>query len=83
MYSFLFLIYLCLNIFHQDNNTGLTKQCLASLYKKNIQRLTKVIYPLCLVKLKTHKYYEALSFLHFIKMHTYARVTLIKLLLQL
>ncbi|KAG0412636.1 hypothetical protein HPB47_010228 [Ixodes persulcatus] len=27
--------------FSRDNNTGLTKQCLASLYKKNIQRLTK------------------------------------------
>uniref|UniRef100_A0A668VYR4 Uncharacterized protein n=1 Tax=Oreochromis aureus TaxID=47969 RepID=A0A668VYR4_OREAU len=28
--------------FTRDNNTGLVKQCLSSLYKKNIQRLTKV-----------------------------------------
>lgn len=28
--------------FARDNNTGLVKQCLSSLYKKNIQRLTKV-----------------------------------------
>uniref|UniRef100_A0A8C6MG88 COP9 signalosome subunit 3 n=1 Tax=Nothobranchius furzeri TaxID=105023 RepID=A0A8C6MG88_NOTFU len=28
--------------FTQDNNTGLVKQCLSSLYKKNIQRLTKL-----------------------------------------
>uniref|UniRef100_A0A671PVM7 COP9 signalosome complex subunit 3-like n=1 Tax=Sinocyclocheilus anshuiensis TaxID=1608454 RepID=A0A671PVM7_9TELE len=27
--------------FARDNNTGLVKQCLSSLYKKNIQRLTK------------------------------------------
>ena len=29
-------------IFTRDNNMGLVKQCLSSLYKKNIQRLTKV-----------------------------------------
>uniref|UniRef100_A0A673XUF1 COP9 signalosome subunit 3 n=1 Tax=Salmo trutta TaxID=8032 RepID=A0A673XUF1_SALTR len=28
--------------FTRDNNTGLVKQCLSSLYKKNIQRLTKI-----------------------------------------
>lgn len=28
--------------FTRDNNMGLVKQCLSSLYKKNIQRLTKV-----------------------------------------
>uniref|UniRef100_A0A7N6BLG4 COP9 signalosome complex subunit 3 n=1 Tax=Anabas testudineus TaxID=64144 RepID=A0A7N6BLG4_ANATE len=28
--------------FTRDNNTGLVKQCLSSLYKKNIQRLTKL-----------------------------------------
>uniref|UniRef100_A0A8C5BSI5 COP9 signalosome complex subunit 3 n=1 Tax=Gadus morhua TaxID=8049 RepID=A0A8C5BSI5_GADMO len=28
--------------FTRDNNTGLVKQCLSSVYKKNIQRLTKV-----------------------------------------
>uniref|UniRef100_A0AAY4D9T0 COP9 signalosome complex subunit 3 n=1 Tax=Denticeps clupeoides TaxID=299321 RepID=A0AAY4D9T0_9TELE len=28
--------------FARDNNTGLVKQCLSSLYKKNIQRLTKI-----------------------------------------
>lgn len=28
--------------FTRDNNSGLVKQCLSSLYKKNIQRLTKV-----------------------------------------
>lgn len=28
--------------FTRDNNTGLVKQCVSSLYKKNIQRLTKV-----------------------------------------
>uniref|UniRef100_A0A665XAF0 COP9 signalosome complex subunit 3 n=1 Tax=Echeneis naucrates TaxID=173247 RepID=A0A665XAF0_ECHNA len=28
--------------FSRDNNIGLVKQCLSSLYKKNIQRLTKV-----------------------------------------
>lgn len=32
----------------RDNNTGLTKQCLASLYKKNIQRLTKTFLTLSL-----------------------------------
>uniref|UniRef100_A0A673AL20 COP9 signalosome complex subunit 3 n=1 Tax=Sphaeramia orbicularis TaxID=375764 RepID=A0A673AL20_9TELE len=38
--------------FTRDNNTGLVKQCLSSLYKKNIQRLTKVdvIYVLKLIK---------------------------------
>uniref|UniRef100_A0A674B656 COP9 signalosome subunit 3 n=1 Tax=Salmo trutta TaxID=8032 RepID=A0A674B656_SALTR len=30
--------------FTRDNNTGLVKQCLSSLYKKNIQRLTKVYF---------------------------------------
>ena len=34
--------------FTRDNNTGLVKQCLSSLYKKNIQRLTKVGMPTCL-----------------------------------
>uniref|UniRef100_A0A6M2CR81 COP9 signalosome complex subunit 3 n=1 Tax=Rhipicephalus microplus TaxID=6941 RepID=A0A6M2CR81_RHIMP len=34
--------------FSRDNNTGLTKQCLASLYKKNIQRLTKTFLTLSL-----------------------------------
>uniref|UniRef100_A0A8C7SYR3 COP9 signalosome subunit 3 n=1 Tax=Oncorhynchus mykiss TaxID=8022 RepID=A0A8C7SYR3_ONCMY len=29
--------------FTRDNNTGLVKQCLSSLYKKNIQRLTKAL----------------------------------------
>ena len=29
-------------MFNRDNNMGLVKQCLSSLYKKNIQRLTKV-----------------------------------------
>uniref|UniRef100_A0A8P4G3I0 COP9 signalosome subunit 3 n=1 Tax=Dicentrarchus labrax TaxID=13489 RepID=A0A8P4G3I0_DICLA len=28
--------------FARDSNTGLVKQCLSSLYKKNIQRLTKI-----------------------------------------
>lgn len=28
--------------FTRDSNMGLVKQCLSSLYKKNIQRLTKV-----------------------------------------
>uniref|UniRef100_A0A8C0Y523 COP9 signalosome subunit 3 n=1 Tax=Cyprinus carpio carpio TaxID=630221 RepID=A0A8C0Y523_CYPCA len=28
--------------FTRDNNSGLVKQCLSSLYKKNIQRLTKI-----------------------------------------
>ncbi len=28
--------------FTRDSNTGLVKQCLSSVYKKNIQRLTKV-----------------------------------------
>uniref|UniRef100_A0A8D0DCA1 COP9 signalosome subunit 3 n=1 Tax=Sander lucioperca TaxID=283035 RepID=A0A8D0DCA1_SANLU len=31
-----------LTTFARDSNTGLVKQCLSSLYKKNIQRLTKV-----------------------------------------
>uniref|UniRef100_A0A8C5HEE3 COP9 signalosome complex subunit 3 n=1 Tax=Gouania willdenowi TaxID=441366 RepID=A0A8C5HEE3_GOUWI len=31
--------------FTRDNNTGLVKQCLSSLYKKNIQRLTKFSNP--------------------------------------
>lgn len=34
--------------FSRDNNTGLAKQCLASLYKKNIQRLTKTFLTLSL-----------------------------------
>ena len=29
--------------FSQDNNSGLLKQVIASLYKQNIQRLTKVV----------------------------------------
>lgn len=31
--------------FVRDSNMGLVKQCLSSLYKKNIQRLTKVRAP--------------------------------------
>lgn len=34
--------------FLRDNNMGLVKQCLASLYKKNIQRLTKTFLTLSL-----------------------------------
>ncbi|KAF0025116.1 hypothetical protein F2P81_021997 [Scophthalmus maximus] len=34
--------------FTRDNNTGLVKQCLSSLYKKNIQRLTKTFLTLSL-----------------------------------
>uniref|UniRef100_A0AAY4DDM7 COP9 signalosome complex subunit 3 n=1 Tax=Denticeps clupeoides TaxID=299321 RepID=A0AAY4DDM7_9TELE len=34
--------------FARDNNTGLVKQCLSSLYKKNIQRLTKTFLTLSL-----------------------------------
>lgn len=33
-------------LFFQDSNLGLVKQCITSIYKKNIQRLTKV--PCCL-----------------------------------
>uniref|UniRef100_A0A4W2FM20 COP9 signalosome complex subunit 3 n=1 Tax=Bos indicus x Bos taurus TaxID=30522 RepID=A0A4W2FM20_BOBOX len=35
-------------IFTRDNNMGLVKQCLSSLYKKNIQRLTKTFLTLSL-----------------------------------
>lgn len=42
--------------FTRDNNTGLVKQCLSSLYKKNIQRLTKVGVSVCsLTSVLTHK----------------------------
>lgn len=34
--------------FTRDNNSGLVKQCLSSLYKKNIQRLTKTFLTLSL-----------------------------------
>ncbi|XP_064478967.1 COP9 signalosome complex subunit 3-like [Ornithodoros turicata] len=34
--------------YSRDNNTGLAKQCLAALYKKNIQRLTKTFLTLSL-----------------------------------
>lgn len=36
------------DIFVRDNNYGLVKQCLSSLYKKNIQRLTKTFMTLSL-----------------------------------
>ncbi|XP_061088860.1 COP9 signalosome complex subunit 3 isoform X2 [Conger conger] len=36
------------DLFTRDNNMGLVKQCLASLYKKNIQRLTKTFLTLSL-----------------------------------
>lgn len=46
--------------FTRDNNTGLVKQCLSSLYKKNIQRLTKVgvCFCACLSQIFTAKEYE-------------------------
>ena len=35
-------------VFNRDNNMGLVKQCVTSLYKKNIQRLTKTFLTLSL-----------------------------------
>lgn len=40
------LILLCIN--SQDNNLGLAKQVIASLYKRNIQRLTQTYLTLSL-----------------------------------
>jgi COP9 signalosome complex subunit 3 len=39
--------------FSRDNNVGLVKQCLASLYKKNIQRLTKTFLTLSLADMSS------------------------------